>query len=160
MVGIIRPQTALEKRDFQDIGTGKEETIRKKFKELIVEEESKNTRQHKPFCYRCAKIDFEQKLIRAKEEQLLKQGYIDMGEIDFELPDLEQYKDLNRFNLIKKTPIRGNKVVDGIKVPYLVGHYFEYKCKTRGCGNSVEVPIRDDALKEELEFEKIKTKEN
>ncbi len=42
-----------------------------------------------------------------------------------------------------KSPIVRDIVSDGVKVPKLVGHYFEYVCKKRACGIAVQIPLQD-----------------
>ena len=67
--------------------------------------------------------------------------------ISFDFPDLKKYGEEDRFDLIKKTEIIRDIVSDGVRVPKQVGNYFEYRCKERNCGHSVEVPLDEYAQK-------------
>jgi len=150
----FKPQIATEKKNYEDIRMGKEETILDKFIEYAKDAQQKYARQHKPFCYVCIKFDFDDELRRQKEEHLRKYGKINMAEINVEFPKIEKYVGEERFVLIKKKPIRGTIIMDGVKVPKLINYEYNYRCKIRGCGNTVDMPIKDEALEQELEYEK------
>ena len=124
-----------------------------KFEEHAKDTQQDYTRLHKPFCYVCINFDYKDELRRQEEDQLRKYGKINMAEINVEFPKIENYIGEKRFDLIKKNAIKENKVIDGVKVPKLTGYLHDFKCKVRGCGVSVEVPLIDEALDAELKIE-------
>jgi len=133
---IIKPIPADKKDDMTDIVYDKH-TVRKNFRAKIVALQQKYLEEHKPFCYPCAKRDYE-----AQQELKWttgKKGRADLlvnVEVDF---DLEPYTKASRFKLIKETDIKEPKLVDGIRIEAHTGVWKEYQCKVRGCKHSIQV---------------------
>ena len=115
-------------------------TQRQKFMYLLRQEQVKYTREHKPFCFRCAKIDYE----KAQEDLFKEKGKRSGGDRIENVPitlNLKEYADPKRFTQDDDMIIHDVKIMDGMKVPVEVRKYNEYTCNTRGCGHSVETPI-------------------
>ncbi|MEK6884057.1 MAG: hypothetical protein AABY22_30795 [Nanoarchaeota archaeon] len=139
---IERKPTTEELRNYIPVGM---QTLEKKFKQLRVGMEQEFVRKHKPYCARCADLDFKDVWEEKKRELERKVGpqVVVDTKIIFSYPDLDKYGIESRFELKNKTPIIRDVIMDGVRVPKLVGHYFEYVCKERGCGRAVEVPLAE-----------------
>ena len=93
----------------------------------------------KPFCFRCAKIDFEktqedtwQKISRQERIKLITERNV---KPDF---DLKPYGDKNRFDYLKEREVIDTRYVLGERVRYAT-KFSEYACKVRGCRLSMEL---------------------
>ena len=42
---------------------------------------------------------------------------------------------------VDESEVIENKLIDGVRVPYVTGYNVDYKCKERGCGVTVFVPV-------------------
>ncbi len=145
-------------KDYQDIGVNREHTVSEIFRKKNTEMQAKYTREHKPYCFRCANLDFDDSIERQKQESIRSHGFINWKEISIEIPDLDKYGNINRFQFLKKSPIRQEKIIDGVRVPIVSAYWHEFTCKTRNCGHSVEVPLKDEALEQEKKIESEEVK--
>ena len=132
---IFRQQTKEEQANFQELGT---KTPYENFRNKVIQKEQEFTKKHKPYCARCAKIDWKDEYEKSIKEASRKKGQVTMPEIE-----LAQYGDIARFKLLSTTEaietIRVNDISKGI----LIGHHENYMCKTRNCGIAVFVPIEE-----------------
>ena len=141
---IFREQTDEEKRDFTQLRERGSDDIqfKERFRLALEIEESKFRKQLKPFCARCARIDFEDKVNKAITEMERKVGYA-RSNINIEIPDFEPYGRSERFQMIKEqdamepvgaaASILAGTIVRQIKI----GVHRDYKCRERGCGISI-----------------------
>jgi len=139
MEGIIREASEEEKRNFVDLSVKKKSV----FEEQIATKEQEVIGTHTPFCVRCARLEYNDKIKSVMQELERAQGFADpndkrVTEIDI---NLEQYGKSDRFTLLATSPITENKLIDGVRIPYTTGYMMKYQCKKRGCGISVEVPL-------------------
>mgnify|MGYP001605832495 FL=1 len=150
---IERKPTEEELRNYIPVGM---QTLEKKYKQLRVGKEQEFTKAHKPYCARCADLDFKDLWEEKRKEIQRKVGkeFVVDTKIIFSYPDLDKYGTESRFELKNKSPIIRDIIVDGMRVPKLVGHYFEYICKERGCGRAVEVPLEQFDIVAEIKKEK------
>ncbi len=140
---IQRKPTPEELRNYTPVGFI---TIEKEFRKERIAKEQEYVKLHKPYCARCADLDFTDMWEDKKKElarKVSKDGLVDETKIAFSKPDLDKYGDMDRFEKKTESPIIREVVVDGVKVPKLVGHYHEYECKIRGCGMAVSTPLQD-----------------
>ena len=138
---IERTPTEEERRDYRPIG---EKDYTHKFAREVANEQQKFVKVFKPYCARCARLDFEDKSREAQDELKRKMGHVDMQDKSFAnlFPfDYEKYGDESRFKVITETEVMENKLIDGVRVPYKTGYNVDYVCKNRGCGITVFVPI-------------------
>jgi hypothetical protein len=146
-VGIIREPTEDEKKDFIPIGR---KTVKEEFRKRLIQEEQKYTKAHKPFCARCARLDFQDKVERTVKEIERLNEPVEDTKIKHLIPkDFNEYGDKDRFEEVDKSDVMENKLIDGVRVPYKVGFFYKYKCKKRKCGLSVFVPIEKEQSKSE-----------
>ena len=75
---IFRTESADEKKDFKAIRINKEDVF-DKFRKKISDKEREYSKQRKPYCARCAKLDF-----KNSNEERARQMEIKIGYIDFE----------------------------------------------------------------------------
>jgi len=126
------------------------DNIQKRFRKELIELEQEYVKRHKPFCYRCAKIDFQNKLAKAiKERQVQVEsaegGNPDIIGLEYQkimLDDLSIYGDIKRFELLKEEEVNADKVIAGVKTPTLACIRQNFRCTVRKCGYAVEVPVR------------------
>ena len=151
---IERKPTTEELRNYIPTGF---QTIEKRFRVNRVKVEQEHVKKHKPYCARCADLDFTDMWENKKKELERQVGVGEQGDqtsITFDFPDLEKYGNEDRFDLTGKQPIIREVINDGVRVPKKVGEYFEYRCKVRKCGHSIEVPFIDymnEPVKEKTE---------
>ena len=143
---IIRPQTASEKKDFKDIN-GKD--YRNIFEEKLNKFEQDCIKTNKPFCSRCARIDYLDKVKNLAIEMERSNGVVDYGDERFKnlTVDLNAYTDLGKFNLGEVSEIWEARILDGKKIQEHTADYENYKCKVRNCGVTIQVPVGARAKK-------------
>ena len=100
---IIVPATAEQRKNFQDIVHG-QVPFREKFMKRLKEKDSEYTKKYKPFCYTCAKIDYEDEVLRVEREIERQTGKIDSNNeklITIDIGDLEKYGKEDIFSFLK-----------------------------------------------------------
>ena len=118
-------------------------SIRRNYRAEFLKKVERQQQEHyqngKPFCYRCAKTDFE----KAQEEQWTKTPRKERITLITERNvkptfDTKPYGDKNRFEYLKTREIIDTRYVLGERVRY-VTNFTEYACKVRGCRLSMEL---------------------
>ncbi|MHA1304720.1 MAG: hypothetical protein ACTSPI_13565 [Candidatus Heimdallarchaeaceae archaeon] len=141
-VEIIRPATTDERKDFIDITRG-ESNAKKAFIKRLREKELECTKKHIPFDWPCAWADFndryEQAMVEVSRRSEFKDTDADFKIVD--IKDLDQYADPKRFVKVAEKENLEPKLVDGMRVPIAVSMTIDYKCKKRGHGISVAIPM-------------------
>ena len=145
MAEIFRQETQEERLDFKPI-LKRNEDIVGNFKDKYEKKSQEFTEKFKPFCIRCARIDFKERIESTIREQENTIGYgnvKEITEVDISAFDLEPYGKETRFTLVKESkamePV--GKVEQGtIQRQVQIGVHKEYVCKERGCGLSIFVP--------------------
>jgi len=141
-------------QDFIEVGTV---TPIMTFSSKLAEVEQKFVKAHKPFDSQCARLDFRDKLESAETESLRRHGFVKVEEIKIDAEDLEKYGDADRFELISEEDTYGDKLSDdGRKTQGLIGYTLNYRCKQRGHGIAVFVPLEGKAIVEHVEKRKEK----
>ena len=157
---IGRKPTEDELRNYKPLGY---DSIEKNFRRQRIDKEQEYVKNHEPYCARCADLDFADGWEKKKKELERKVGkdrVLDDTKVTFNYPDLNKYGLKERFELKTKTPIMRDVIVDGVKVPKLVGHHHEYVCKMRGCGIAVQVSLQDFTTEPKmLDEEKVRKTE-
>ena len=98
--------------------------------------------QHKPFDEQCARIDFRDKIETQEKESERRNGFVKVEDIKVETGNLDRYGDESRFELIKDVEAYDDIISsEGKKTRGIIGHMVDYKCKQRGHGVSVLVPL-------------------
>ena len=154
----FREPTEEEKRDFRPIPV----VVQKKnaidlFREKLEQTEKTYLSRYKPFCARCARIDFKDEVDNKVKEFERSTGYVDFSKFKIRMPNLDKYGDPKRFDLVRETdamePISKADFQKGeVQRLIKIGVHREYKCKERGCGLSIFVP--NNVLEKEKEREK------
>jgi hypothetical protein len=142
--GIFRLPTEEEKKDFKPIGRSGKLDYEHKFLKELADAEQRYIKQSMPFDCRCAQIDFNDKIEVIKKEIERLAGKVDTDDPRFErlFPfDYDKYAKSSRFELVDEREIMENKLIDGVRVPYKTAMCIDYKCKIRGEGISIFVPI-------------------
>lgn len=107
----------------------------------------------KPYCVRCAMMDYKDKKEQTVKEFERKAGYIQFDKVEKEIRlmvpkmDLNQYGADDRFELVKESDamepssviVAGNKMQRQVKT----GVNRDFKCKVRGCGITLNVNDED-----------------
>jgi len=139
---IFRQATTDEKKDFTELGSP---NMIDNFLKILSLKEQEFHKKFKPFDAQCARIDFENEMKRASEEiqSGVKTSIIKMK--DFNLDD---YGADERFEFIEATDVVQDTLVSGMRTSQKVGIYNNYKCKLRGHGFSVFVPVSELEKKE------------
>jgi len=155
---IFRAPTENERKEMKILG---ERDLKALFREKSIEKEQDCTMRHKPYCARCAKLDFEDKVSNTMKELVRNNSGKALTKEDIDKlykVDLNTYADLDRFKIIRTVPVKADKLLDGIRTSVLVGKNIDYKCKIRGCNITVFIPKEDEFLDEVVADEKKKPK--
>ena len=135
---IIVPASAEQKKNFQDLFYG-DKSFKDKFMKKLKEKDKEYAEQFKPFCYTCAKLDYEDEVSRVEKEKKRKIGKTDtIPEID--IGDLSKYGNDLYFHYLGNKSINETQIINNIRVPIKAYMRFEYKCKERGHGRTIDMP--------------------
>ncbi len=104
MDNVIRPATTEEKKDFVEI----RQHVRLPFEKKLAVKRLEFTKAHKPFCARCAQLDYKDKVEEVKRELERSNGIAQSDDekimkIDF---DIDEYGKASRFELLEVSEIR------------------------------------------------------
>ena len=139
---IFRKQTDEEKVDFKEI---KSKDFQHEFRQKLIKKEQEYVKAHKPFCFRCAKLDFESKVTDRITEAGRVSGDLSLEQLKTMKIDTSHLDDYGKPEIFTKfkddKDVIENKVIDGIRSPFMVGTNESYKCKKRGCVRIVFVPL-------------------
>ena len=131
---IFRTESADEKKDFKAIRINKEDVF-DKFRKKISDKEREYSKQRKPYCARCAKLDFKNSNEERARQMEIKIGYIDFEKFKPIYPDLEEYGKEDRFILLKESdamePTR-NPIPGTIQRKVKIGIHRDFQCKVCG----------------------------
>lgn len=140
---IIVPATEEQRKNFQDIVFGKT-TLRQKFNQKLEKIDKDCTKEHRPFCFPCALLDYEDEINEIQKEIRRKQGNINPNEdeelMKVDIGELNKYAAKDYFNLLKSEPIDEIQMINGTKVPVRSYMRFEFKCKRRNHSRTVDMP--------------------
>lgn len=136
----FREATSEEKKDFKPILVDNAPTITDLFKQKLAEKEKEYLNIKKPFCARCARLDFKKLVedrIRDVEESA---GYAEVSKIKLDIPDLDVYGKEDRFEFLKESkamePV-AKALTDKVTRQIQIGVHRDYRCKVRKCGVSI-----------------------
>ena len=122
------------------------------FNVKLAEVHQKYVKLNKPFDEPCARLDFKDKVEQAEKESERSHGFVKVEDIKVEIGDLEKYGDANRFEFIRVEDTYGDKLSeDGRKTQGMIGYTTDYRCKQRGHGISIFVPLEGKEIVEHNE---------
>ncbi len=151
-LNIGRVPTELERREMKNIG---DITPQEFFTKKLAEKEQIYVKQHKPFDAQCARLDFKDEIERVSKESERTYGYVRQEDaLKVDITDLDKYGDEERFDKIDVDEEVENKLMDGLRTQVRVGYTVKYRCKQRGHGISVFMPI--NVYEERFEKESAK----
>ena len=156
---IYREPTPEEKKDFVDLRSKKSKNVLTKFVEKLKDAEFEYNQARRPFCYRCADLDFK-KQYQDKLSQLENTYGEDIQKtitIDVDKIDLKQYANPKAFkfgkwvnNVFKSNKIRvaskKKAVVNGVATEIQYGWTYNLTCQKKGCGIALDILFRDEAV--------------
>ena len=125
-------------KDFIDVKNRKR-TTKEKLRQELITEEAKYAKQFKPFCYRCARLDYDDLFENTLKEVQRKEGNVNADDLKVPKLNLNKYADKNKFKLISET--EAWEQVRGTNKSELIGYHINYVCKDRGCGRSNFIPL-------------------
>jgi len=128
--------------DYIDLKSGKESPV-VTFNKKLADVRQKYAKLHKPFDSTCCRLDFKDKLDYAEKESERRHGFIDLAELKIDFGEFDKYADEDRFVLLEDQEDVQDKVIEGSRTQVLIGHTLSYKCKARGHGISVFIPIKE-----------------
>ena len=127
-------------KDYADIGVM---TPIKAFSKKLAEKGQEYAKLHKPFDTTCARLEFRDKLEREEKESERRNGFVKIEEINIDPGNLDKYGNADRFELLEDQEDIQDKVIEGSRTQVVIGHTLSYKCKLRGHGLSVFIPIAE-----------------
>ena len=115
--------------DYNDINKKKRDpkTI---FRQLNVQEEQKHVKKHEPYCFRCAKFDFED-MIDKTQKNVSRGGLVDESDLKINLDkiDLKKYSDIKRFTLLAESDaVDSVLIIGGHRKTSKIGINMSYQC--------------------------------
>jgi len=140
MAAIIVPASIEQKKDFKDIIYGGK-TPKQLFIKKLTLKQQEYTKESKPFCYICAKQDWEDQA-RMKQLEFMRYGQHD-GEtkLQIDIGDLDNYGIPENFELLDDPkPKDETVIINGTKVPQRAYMRYEYRCIKRRHGMTVDMP--------------------
>jgi len=126
--------------DYTDIGAV---NPMRTFNAKLAEVAQKFLKKRKPFDEQCARLEFRDKIESAERESERRHGFVKVEEIKVDFSNLEKYGDDDRFVFIEDQEDVTEKFVEGTKMQIAIGHTLSYRCKKRGHGISVFIPIEE-----------------
>ncbi len=136
--GIIINASETQKQDFQEIGT---KTYKDRFLKKLKEKSKECGLKHIPFDYACAKFDYESEVIRIEREMGQISSNVEKQKMmKIDIGNLDKYADEKRFNLVNEYDKHGTIITDGIKTQTKEFRRFDYVCKPRGHGVTIDMP--------------------
>jgi len=143
-----------QEKDFIDLGTKLPIQV---FIKRLEQETRTFKLAYKPYDEPCAIFDFHDMMESVQKENERKHGYVKPGEIKVDLDnfDFSKYGDEDRFILEEDQEDVTEKFIQGTRTKVILGHTLSYRCKTRGHGLAVFVPMADY---EKMSFSKNKVK--
>ena|SRR3990167_10752346 len=137
---ILREPTEEEKKEFIDVRDPlhKQNTPQAQFLLALREKEYEYTKKYLPFDYQCARLDFLDKLDRAKKEAT--RGGRTEREIKIDFGDLDSYGNPKRFFLVKEDEDIEMRTIDNIKTPIIVSVSRQFRCSERGHKTTICIP--------------------
>ena len=146
--GIIRPATEAEKKDYIEIGS---RNFRDEFRMKAVQKEQEHVKKFKPYCFKCAMMDFNIKVdnyIRKLKNVAEGSATVENTErLKMKPVDLDKYGEKSYFNMDEPIEVRETQVLDGIKQPnVLINYKVKFTCKNRGHPRTIFFPL--DVYKE------------
>lgn len=129
-------------KDYTDINI---RTPMDMFNRKLADVVLKYGKMHKPYDSACARLEFVDKIEKAEKESERKHGFIKFDDVKVEIneEDLEKYGDIDRFELLEDQEDYQDKVIEGSRTQVIIGHTLSYRCKERGHGVSVFIPIAE-----------------
>ncbi len=133
-VSIFRKATEDEKKDFNVLGR---RSSMDAFLGQVAAKQQVALRAYKPYCTRCAMMDYEQN-IKSNTEAMTANvnGKNVKSNVDI---NLDSYGDIKRFELLDIRDVREDKLLDGIRTTVVTGKQYKFKCNVRGCGHTLFV---------------------
>ena len=135
---------AEQRKNFIDIGMP-EKTKKDEYYKELTEKQQECTEKYIPFCYTCAKNDFDDEVKRVTVE-LSRSAFTkeekNKGEkkVPLNLKPLDEYSKPSYFTLVDAKTVKEQHVVEGAKISRPAYQEYNYKCRQRNHGLSVHVP--------------------
>ena len=143
---VIVRASSEQKSNFQDIRFGGK-TLQQVFLKKLGDIDKEFTETFKPFCYICAKLDFEDKvqslgleMTRTNDEDVAERLTGDLDVDDFIKTSRKIYGNLDSFKLLSKKTVKEMVVVQGIKERRFSAMEFNYRCIKRDHGRTIQMP--------------------
>lgn len=129
-------------KDYRDINTVMPIQV---FNARIAKAAQGYLKKRKPFDEQCARMEFRDQIEMQERESERRHGFVKVDELkmDIEGLDLDKYGKEDRFEFIDDKEDVTEKFIEGTKMQVTIGHTLSYKCKPRGHGISVFIPIEE-----------------
>ena len=143
-----------EEKDYIEIGTQMPMDVFSKELAVVM---SKFQKLYKPYDEPCARLDFSDKIESMEKENERRNGYVKVEELKVDLKDFDfdKYADDDRFVLVDDQEDVTEKFIQGTRTKVILGHTLSYRCKNRGHGVAISIPMADY---EKLKIDKPKPK--
>jgi len=129
-------------KDYKELG---EKTPMDLFNVKLAKKTQEFLRLRKPFDEPCARLDFRDKLEAMEKESQRRNGFVKFEDlkVDIDKFDLDKYANADRFVTEEDQEDVQDRVIEGSRTQVIIGHTISYRCKQRGHGISLFIPIRE-----------------
>jgi len=135
--GIDRAPTEAERAEMQIVG---EKTPSEIFYAELSKKGQEFVKNHLPFDFQCARIDYEDEVEKRTKESERTYGYVRHEVISSIKLDLDAYGKESRFEIVEKDEEVEMQNINNVRTSVKVGWTVKYRCKQRGHGVSVFMP--------------------
>lgn len=151
---IGRTPSEVERREMKMLG---DKTPQQFFSTKLALKEQEFAKNFKPFDAACARLDFKDEIVRVEKESQRVFGYVrEEDALKIDISNLDKYGDANRFEQIGQDEEVETILVNSVRTQIKSGVTIKYKCKQRGHGISIFIPIE---IYEKMFSKKGKTEE-
>lgn len=113
------------------------------FSRAIAKKTQEYAKKRIPFDEPCARLDFLDRVEAAEKESERRHGFVKVSEIKVEIGDLDKYGKADLFELEEDQEDVQDRVIEGSRTQVIIGHTLSYRCKKRGHGISLFIPITE-----------------
>jgi len=144
---IEREPTQAEQKDFVNLAD-KKKNVHKILEEETCKKDQECIKARIPFCMHCVRIYFDDKIKSFKEESL-RSNNVSSDAFKLNLKDVELFAGFKNFDYKDKHERWIPQTINGTKVNKHMHNSYNFVCKKRGCGVTINVPVEECS-----EFEK------
>ena len=143
MVGIYRPPTEEEKKDFRDIGPNKKKDPKTNFLTELAGKRAEKTKKKIPFFKKAAMDDFDEHYKEQVKKSIKRNGYVKLEDIKKVEMNWSKYSSPNNIKLVEVTEQRDDNISKKFPFDVFV-KVFRYKYNGYGREGDYNISVMED----------------